>query len=98
MRPLPKMRSRYERWCGMHELDEAIKRYEEKAEEKRKDYERAVALNIPSEGCLKCAEEYEQVAEWLTELKQLREKQSHIVQLVGNQGKMTIDLDKKPIV
>lgn len=49
-------------------LDEAIKHCEEKAEEKRKDYERACAYNIPSEGCLKCAEEHEQLAEWLKEL------------------------------
>lgn len=54
-------------------IDEAIKHYEEKAEEKRKDYERAVALNIPSEGCLECAREHEQLAEWLKELKKLRE-------------------------
>ena len=54
-------------------LDEAIKHCEEKAEEKRKDYERACAYNIPSEGCLKCAEEHEQLAEWLKELKALRE-------------------------
>ena len=54
-------------------LDEAIKHWEEKAEEKRKDYERACAYNIPSEGCLKCAEEHEQLAEWLKELKAYKE-------------------------
>ena len=54
-------------------LDEAIKHCEEKAEEKRKDYERAVALNIPSDGCFECAREHEQLAEWLKELKDYRE-------------------------
>lgn len=54
-------------------LDEAIKHCEEKAKELKKDYERAVALNIPSEGCLECANEHEQLAEWLKELKRYRE-------------------------
>lgn len=54
-------------------LDEAIKHCHEKARELRKDYERAVALNIPSEGCLECANEHEQLAGWLTELKERRE-------------------------
>lgn len=55
-------------------LDEAIKHCEEKAKELRKDYERAVALNIPSEGCLECANEHEQLAEWLEDYKRLLEK------------------------
>ena len=55
-------------------LDEAIKHCEDVEEEKRKDYERACAYNIPSEGCLECAEEHRQLAEWLEELKQLREQ------------------------
>ena len=54
-------------------INEAIKHCEEKAEEERKDYEIAVALNIPSEGCFKRAEEQEQLAEWLKELKSYRE-------------------------
>ena len=53
-------------------LTEAIAHAKEVAEEKRKDYERACALNIPSDGCLKCAEEQEQLAEWLTELAKRR--------------------------
>lgn len=53
-------------------LDEAIKHCEEKAKELKKDYERAVALNIPSEGCLECANEHEQLAGWLTELQERR--------------------------
>lgn len=58
----------------MMTLDEAIKHAEEVAEEKRKDYERACAYNISSEGCLECAEEHRQLAEWLKELKTLREQ------------------------
>ena len=41
-------------------LDEAIKHAEEVAEEKR---------------CEKCGEEHRQLAEWLKELKQLREQE-----------------------
>lgn len=67
------------------DLDEAIKHCEEKAEEKRKDYERACAYNIPSEGCLKCAEEHEQLAEWLTQLKRIKEayKTGEVINLVA---------------
>ena len=53
-------------------LEEAIKHAEEVAAEKRKDLERAEAYNLPSEGCEKCAEEHEQLAAWLRELKALR--------------------------
>lgn len=53
-------------------LEEAIKHCKEKAEEKRRDYEQTCAYNISSEGCLKCAEEHEQLAEWLEELKDWR--------------------------
>ena len=57
------------------DLDEAIKHCEEKAEELRRDSQKH---NIwVAEQCIKCAEEHEQFAAWLTELKQLREKQSH---------------------
>ena len=67
------------------DLDEAIKYCEEKAEEKRKDYERACAYNIPSEGFLKCAEEYEQLKEWLTQLKRIKEayKTGEVINLVA---------------
>lgn len=58
-------------------LDEAIKHCKEKAEKKRKDYEQACAYNIPSEGCLKCAEEHEQLAEWLEDYKRLLEETPH---------------------
>ena len=52
-------------------LDEAILHCEEVAEGKRKDYERACAYNIPSEGCLECAKEHEQLAEWLKDYRRL---------------------------
>lgn len=67
------------------DLDEAIQHCEEKAEEKRKDYERACAYNIPSEGCLKCAEEHEQLAEWLKQLKAIKEayKTGEVMNLVA---------------
>jgi hypothetical protein len=55
------------------ELDEAIAHAREVAEEKRNDYERACALNVPSEGFCECAAEHEQLAEWLTELQERRE-------------------------
>lgn len=57
----------------MMTLDEAIQHCKERAEEKRKDYERADAYNLPSDGCLKCAEEHDQLASWLEELKDRRE-------------------------
>lgn len=54
-------------------LDEAITHAKEVAEEKLKDYERACALNVPSEGFCECASEHKQLAEWLTELQERRE-------------------------
>ena len=55
-------------------LDEAIKHAREKAEENRK----GATYNFPTlsdyyDMCLKCAEEHEQLAEWLEELKKYRE-------------------------
>lgn len=66
-------------------LDEAIKHCKEKAEELRLEAEQVRELgeyvsnlkqpyNEPVKACLKCAEEHEQLAEWLTELKELREE------------------------
>ena len=54
-------------------LDEAIAHAREVAKEKRNDYERACALNVPSEGFCKCSAEHEQLADWLEELKARRE-------------------------
>lgn len=54
-------------------LEDAIKHAKEVAKEKRKEYERACALNVPSEGFCECAEEHEQLVAWLTELQERRE-------------------------
>lgn len=57
------------------ELDEAIKHCEDKAKELRKE-KRIMALTGREQewaDCLQCAEEHEQLAEWLTELKAYRE-------------------------
>ncbi len=55
-------------------LNEAIKHYEEKAKELRKNEPifRYAADEKEADKCLKCAEEYEQLAEWLKELKDYR--------------------------
>lgn len=55
-------------------LDEAIKHARDKAEENRK----GATYNFPTlsdyyDMCLKCAEEHEQLADWLEELKAYRE-------------------------
>ena len=57
-------------------IDEAIKHAEEKAKELRNDAEtlkRERAMDFQILECLECAKEHEQLAEWLTELKRLRE-------------------------
>ena len=61
----------------MMTLDEAIQHCYEKVEEEKKAYEMAVALNIPSEGCLECALEHEQLADWLTKLKKVQDICEH---------------------
>lgn len=55
-------------------LDEAIQHCKEVAKENRKtalEYARAYAWDT-AHGCRECANEHEQLAEWLTELKQRR--------------------------
>ena len=56
-------------------LDEAIIHAREKAEELRKQYELYDHWDEEEEeranGCLECAREHEQLAEWLTELRKL---------------------------
>ena len=55
-------------------LDEAIKYHEEKAKELRtpRVYEDIEGNLCATETCEECAEEHEQLAEWLKELKTLR--------------------------
>ena len=55
-------------------LDEAIKHAEEVAEEKESEGKLLCQSESASIGCLTCAEEHKQLAEWLKELKQLREQ------------------------
>lgn len=52
------------------ELDEAIKHCEDKAKELRKKKRIMALIGREREwaDCLQCAEEHEQIAEWLTEL------------------------------
>lgn len=56
----------------MLSLDEAIKHYEEKAKEQRAKavgyFTGGYSSQIEGKSCLKCAEEHEQLAEWLKEL------------------------------
>lgn len=65
-------------------LDEAIKHAEEKAKELREQAEQLRDIgerisnpkqpyNEPVKACLDCAEEHEQLAEWLKELKRYKE-------------------------
>ena len=71
-------------------IDEAIAHEKEVTERKRR------AMNFQSEDsidddikikCLHCAEEHEQLAEWLEELKELRElKSGHLYATAFNRG------------
>lgn len=65
-------------------LDEAIKHCKEKSEELNKQAksmelgfpDKTVIFNTDSEeyhDCLECAKEHEQLAEWLTQLKEIKE-------------------------
>lgn len=62
----------------MLDLDSAIKHCKEKAKElktRAKPYEEASCTQVNkmyANSCLECAEEHEQLAEWLKELKDLR--------------------------
>ena len=56
-------------------LDEAIKHCEEVAEEKENEGRLLCQSEGASIGCLTCAEEHRQLAEWLKELKEYREQE-----------------------
>ena len=56
----------------MMTLDDAIKHAEEVAEEKENEGKLLCQSEGASIGCLTCAEEHRQLAEWLKELKQLK--------------------------
>lgn len=96
-------------------LDEAIKQHEEVAEEHNKLAER-IRSNMTSEvllnhatKCENCASTYHQIAEWLKELKQLREQTSlktdttksedaiskaSVFEIMGNLMSIPYDLDR----
>lgn len=88
-------------------LDEAIKHIEEMEEEQEELYRLCPASesifhcdgtknckslkNGENKGCLKCAEEYRQLAEWLKDYKRLLEQVDKIYKI--SQIKSTEDLD-----
>lgn len=58
-------------------LEEAIKHAEEVAKKNEHDAEvRTRTESLGTEHCLECAEEHRQLAEWLRELKELRQEHS----------------------
>lgn len=70
----------------INNLDEAIKRCNKKAEElKNMGFDVNTRFNADTKKgreCYECAKDYEQVAEWLTELKERRER-DHIYIHIG---------------
>ena len=86
-------------------LDEAIKHAREKSEEQRKDYDTCVVKEgygckdcayYYSKSCIECAEEHEQLAEWLEELKEYRdlEEQGLLLKLPCKVGDTYWELEK----
>ena len=73
-------------------LDEAIKHCKEKAEELRTCVPYTdMQGNLRSTNCdLECASEHEQLAEWLTELKELREL-VHLLLMCGIMDKTALE-------
>lgn len=55
-------------------IDEAIKKAREKSAEMQLRAENAQVLYVNPKNCMKSSREYEQIAEWLEELKKLRER------------------------
>ena len=56
-------------------IDEAIRHAEEVAEEKEKEGKLLCQSESASVGCLTCAEEHRQLAEWLRDYKRLKEQE-----------------------
>lgn len=67
----------------MLSIDEAIAHAREVAEYKRKCNENSDCIDI---GCERCAEEHEQLAEWLEELKEMRKNQGQIADFWYQEG------------
>lgn len=58
----------------MLDLESAIKHCEEKAKELREQVDAHMVVDAEDIGdCIECAEEHEQLADWLKELKRYRE-------------------------
>lgn len=71
----------------MLSLDKAIKSYEKIAEENEKDaeqFKRIKATEDIASYCYECAEEHQQLAEWLRELKAYRKAEKEIEQELVN--------------
>lgn len=67
----------------MMTLDEAIKHCEEVAEKKEASYKVELALGLGTNAdCKDCAEEHQQLAEWLRELKEQRKIQDILLQFL----------------
>ena len=86
-------------------LDEAIKHAREKSEEQRKDNDTCAVKEgygckdcayYYSKPCIECAEEHEQLAEWLEELKEYRdlEEQGMLLKLPCKVGDTYWELEK----
>ena len=76
-------------------LDEAIKHAREKAEEQRKDNDTCVVKEgygckdcayYYSKPCIECAEEHEQLADWLEELKEYKENKHRSLRYMYEKG------------
>ena len=67
----------------MLSIDEAIAHAREVAEYKRKCNENSDCIDIT---CERCAEEHEQLAEWLEELKEMRKNQGQIADFWYQEG------------
>ena len=68
-------------------LDEAIKHCEEVADEKEKEGKLLCQSESASMGCLTCAEEHRQLAEWLRDYKRLKEQEPTVTS-TNNSGEM----------
>lgn len=76
-------------------IDEAIKHAKDKAKEQRKDYDTCVVKEgygckdcayYYSKSCIECAEEHEQLAEWLEELKEYKENKHRSLRYMYEKG------------
>ena len=64
-------------------LDEAIKHCEEKAKSNRNEVKRGAweKDSLTEQRCIRCAEEHEQLAEWLKELKAYKDSEPPVIKI-----------------